>query len=105
MSDDPLDLAFHRLHATDVEYATARTDGLSNHGPMAAESLVELGGRDRVAAFVAAYEQRLRPLPPRGTRAPVLGEPSSARAFLDRYDELLSTGDWRSSFARMLDEL
>lgn len=102
---DTLDNAFARLHLTDVEYASGSTDGLSNHGPMAVESLLELGGEARIEPFLARYERRLRPLPLPDDRAPTLGDPTSARAFVDHYRAVFMRGDWRRPLARVLDEL
>lgn len=102
---DALDEALARLHRTDVEFASGRTDGLSNHGPMAAESLVELGGEARVMPFVLQYERRLRPLPARDGRPPVLGDPTTVMAFLDRYETALAVADPLPPLRAALDEL
>ena len=90
---DRLERALGRLHETDVEYASGRTDGLSNHGPMAVESLIALGGGERVDRFVAAYEKRLRPLP------------ADVRARVDRLAARLGEDDWRPAARAMLVEL
>ncbi|MBL4689404.1 MAG: DUF4243 domain-containing protein [Nannocystaceae bacterium] len=56
-----LDDALTRLHATDLEYRSRGSDGLSNHGPMAAETLEALGATDKIGAFIDGYTDRLRP--------------------------------------------
>ena len=91
--DDRLDRALSRLHETDIEYATARIDGLSNHGPMAAESLIALGGGERVERFVEAYARRLRPLP------------DGTRAMVDDYRARLSDRPLSTIVPALLDEL
>jgi len=93
MHADPLDRALDQLHATDFEYASENLDGLSNHGPMAAEALVALGRPERVEPFVAAYMPRLRPLRP------------AARALAERYERAVGEGDWRAPLREALDEL
>jgi hypothetical protein len=54
-----LDEAYQRLHGTGPEWG----DGLSNHGPMAAEVMVRRGYADEVTAWVDAYLGRLDKLP------------------------------------------
>lgn len=49
-----LDDALTRLHATDLEYRSGGSDGLSNHGPMAAETLEALGATDTELASAGA---------------------------------------------------
>src|SRR2546430_11977480 len=56
---DILDEAYQRLHGTGPEWG----DGLSNHGPMAAEVMVRRGYADEVTAWVDAYLGRLDKLP------------------------------------------
>jgi hypothetical protein len=59
MTDDVLLDALQRLHDTGPEF-----DGfLANHGPMAAEALIRIGGSDAVAAWVDDYLPRLGPAP------------------------------------------
>jgi hypothetical protein len=59
MTDDVLLDALQRLHDTGPEF-----DGfLANHGPMAAEALIRIGGSDAVAAWVDDYLPRLGPVP------------------------------------------
>jgi hypothetical protein len=59
MTDDVLLDALDRLHDTGPEF-----DGfLANHGPMAAEALIRLGGSGAVAPWVDRYLTRLGPAP------------------------------------------
>ncbi|TWF75254.1 uncharacterized protein DUF4243 [Pseudonocardia hierapolitana] len=59
MADDVLLDALQRLHDTGPEF-----DGfLANHGPMAAEALIRIGGSDAVPAWVDGYLHRLGPAP------------------------------------------
>jgi hypothetical protein len=102
---DTLDEALGRLHLTDVEYASGGVDGLSNHGPMAAESLIKLGGEARVPSFVEQYSRRLRPLPALDGHPPVLGDPSTTAAWIARYERTLSVADPRDALRATLDEL
>jgi hypothetical protein len=89
------DHALSRLHETDVEYKSGKTDGLSNHGPMVLDSLVALGMPARIEPFLTRYLPRLRPLPQRDGTLPRLGDPQTARAWIDHYEAKLSDGDWR----------
>jgi hypothetical protein len=58
MNDVLLD-ALDRLHDTGPEF-----DGfLADHGPMAAEALIRIGGSDAVTAWVDGYLHRLGPAP------------------------------------------
>jgi hypothetical protein len=55
VTDDVLVDALDRLHDTGPEF-----DGfLANHGPMAAEALIRIGGSDAVADWVDGYLHRL----------------------------------------------
>lgn len=59
MTDQVLLDALQRLHDTGPEF-----DGfLANHGPMAAEALIRIGGSDAVPAWVDGYRHRLGPAP------------------------------------------
>jgi hypothetical protein len=107
MSDaDAVDLALDRLHQTDVEYATPRSDGLANHGPMGVASLAEIGRFDHIAPFVEAYAKRLRPMPAAGGEVPRLGDPSTRRAWIAHYEQrLLAADEWRPVARAELREL
>ena len=61
MESDPLDEALTALAATAPEFGPF---GLSNHGPMAAEVLGQLGHSDAIGAWVQAYRARLDVAPP-----------------------------------------
>lgn len=80
--------ALDRLHTTGVEYGGY----LSNHGPMAADAMIRLGGADRVERWVEMYRVNLEPaLPPRG--AAVGGDD------WQRYlGNPLTEGDWAAYF-------
>lgn len=63
--DSHLDEAYDRLHAWGPEWALDEqgNNGLTNHGPMAAEVLARRGFGDLVPGWVEDYVQRLEPLP------------------------------------------
>jgi hypothetical protein len=69
METHPLDDALGVFAATAPEFGRF---GLSNHGPMAAEVLGQLGHTDAIPAWVADYRQRLDTAPPPADRP--LGE-------------------------------
>jgi hypothetical protein len=60
MTDDRLDEAYLRMHRCGPEWGE---DRLTNHGPMAAETLIRRGHGDRVTAWVDRYLTRLDDLP------------------------------------------
>jgi hypothetical protein len=60
MDTEPLDQALTRFAATSPEFGS---HGLSNHGPMAAEALAQLGRADAIDAWSAAYSRRLADAP------------------------------------------
>ena len=115
------DRCLDRLHATDLEFASGSLDGLSNHGPMAAEALVQLGHGDRVEPFLDAYVARLRPRPPgrpigeRTSKPPHRRTDGRAAARMDeraaaRADERAAAlgdvsraGDWIATWERELE--
>ena len=61
MTSDPLDDALTLFAATAPEFGPL---GLSNHGPMAAEVLGQLGHADAIGAWVQTYRVHLDPAPP-----------------------------------------
>jgi hypothetical protein len=61
MESDPLDDALTAFAATAPEYGPF---GLSNHGPMGAEVLAQLGHRDAIGSWAKAYGARLDVAPP-----------------------------------------
>ena len=87
-----LDDALERFQGRGFEYA----GGLTNHGPMAVEALVELGHPALIPGFVDAYEPRLPPLESGNWIAPA--HRMAARGRVERL------GDWRVTFERELEE-
>src|SRR5262245_48074495 len=85
--------ALELLAPTGPEYAGR----LANHGPMAAEALVELARPDAVVPWVEMYKKRLRDHPG-GTR-PI--DPKSWREALGENDRV---GDWIVFFRREVEE-
>jgi len=85
--------ALKLLAPTGPEYAGR----LANHGPMAAEALVELARPDAVVPWVEQYRKRLRDHPG-GTR-PI--DPKSWREALGENDRV---GDWIVYFRREVEE-
>lgn len=77
-------------------YAPEFGPGLSNHGPMVAETLVTLGRGEAVSGYLDRYVPQLEPGPPPGR---VLGEEwQDALGQLDRWP------DWVAQFESELDE-
>ncbi len=66
MTDGVLDEAYERMHATGPEYR----GWLSNHGPMAADALVRLGGQNTVHRWLDTYVHRLENAPPKSRPLP-----------------------------------
>jgi hypothetical protein len=96
MAADAVDAALARIHTTDLEYASGRTDGLASHAPMVVGSLDEAGRSDRIEPFLKAYLPRLRPMPPLVDATIRLGDPTTRRAWVHHYEvQLLSATDWR----------
>src|ERR1700722_16347438 len=61
METDNLDRALHDLAATAPEVGA---HGCSNHGPMVAEALEQMGRAHDIDGWVAAYTAHLDPAPP-----------------------------------------
>lgn len=98
-SDDTLDDALAALHEYAPEYG-----GLSNHGPMAAEALVELGRTDRVCEWVGGYQSRLIPLLPADSlsaqeQSDYLGDALHMEAWIATYLEIMDGSDPESVLA------
>ena len=89
---DMMLVALDRLRGTGAEFAGF----LSNHGPMAADAMIRLGGGDRVESWVENYRVRLAPAPQSGN----LVTSENWRLSLGRIERL---GDWDSYFRRQLD--
>jgi hypothetical protein len=87
METHPLDDALSVFAATAPEFGRF---GLSNHGPMAAEVLGQLGHADAIPAWVAGYRQRLDAAPPPAERP--LGDVDwpAALGVADRFPEWLA---------------
>ena len=86
METDLLDAALSTFAATAPEFGPY---GLSNHGPMAAEVLGQLGRGDAIAGWVAAYQKHLQPAPP--AAKPLTEEEwPAALGVMDRYPEWLA---------------
>ena len=110
-AQDALDSALTRLHRTDLEYESGGMDGLSNHGPMAAETLDALGAPERIDAFVDGYAERLRPFRSAAalawdTRANHLGDAGSGSAWVAAMeDQLAAATDPGARFGELVVEL
>jgi questin oxidase-like protein len=88
---DMMLVALDRLRGTGAEFGGF----LSNHGPMAADAMIRLGGGDRVERWVEHYRVQLAPAPKPGDS--VTSE--NWRVNLGRIDRL---GDWDSYFRGQL---
>jgi hypothetical protein len=87
-----LDEAYQRLHATGPEF----NGWLSNHGPMAAESMVRHGHAGRVHRWLDGYMRRLEEFP-RGS-API------GASWQDALGNPRRIADWTSYFRREVTE-
>jgi hypothetical protein len=72
-------------------------NGLSNHGPMAAEALFALGRPEAVQPWVARYRKRL------GERPPEV-EPVLTAAWQTALGDVRRVSDWEAFFTRELEE-
>ncbi len=84
--------SLERLRGTGAEF----NGFLSNHGPMAADAMIRLGGGDRVERWVENYRTQLAPAPRPGDS--VTSE--NWHLYLGHIERL---GDWDSYFRRQLD--
>ncbi|WP_045743209.1 questin oxidase family protein [Actinoplanes rectilineatus] len=89
MTDHTLDEALHRLRDTGPE----RDGWLSNHGPMAAETLIRHGHGESVHRWLDDYRPRLEQVP-RGIAA------IRPQEWRDPLGDPVRTGDWLTFFAR-----
>ncbi len=97
-TEDLLDEAYERLHRTGPEFE----GWLTNHGPMAAESMVRRGHAREVHRWLDGYVRRLEELP-RGTwpiaaddwRA-ALGDPHRLGDWLAFFDREVREQPWRA---------
>jgi Questin oxidase-like len=86
--------ALDRLHDTGPEF-----DGfLANHGPMAAEALIRIGGSDAVTAWVDGYLHRLGP-------APGVVRGISDDNWREHLGDVRLTGDWIAYLRRQAGDL
>lgn len=92
-----LEEAYERLHRTGPEFK----GWLSNHGPMAVESMVRRGHTHQVHRWLDTYMDRLEELP-RGTWPiaddwrEALGDPRRLGDWLDFFDTELKQRPWRA---------
>lgn len=99
MSDGRLDEAYERLHRMGPEFGGDEhgNNGLTNHGPMAAEVLARRGYEDEISGWVDRYVPRLVELP----------RPRQAITDHD-WNQALGAGyrigDWVDYFTRQLGE-
>lgn len=85
------DEALERFHLVDFEYA----GGLANHGPLAAQALVDLGHQALIPAFVDRYAPRLPP-----ARTGRVIEPTAQGA---ARGDFARAADWGATFAARLE--
>jgi Questin oxidase-like len=90
-NDGALDEAYERLHRTGPEYE----GWLTNHGPMAVESMVRRGQERVVHRWLDRYAGRLEELP-RGTA------PIDVAAWREALGDARRLGDWLAYFDREL---
>jgi hypothetical protein len=103
VSGGELDDAYERLHRMGPEYeGDARgNNGLTNHGPMAAEVLARRGYGDRIGRWVDGYLPRLVELP--AARRPIsavnwtaaLGDGSRVADWVDHFRRELADRPWQ----------
>ncbi len=86
-----IDDALGLLRDTGPEFA----GGLSNHGPMAAEALIELGRADAVIPWVERYRKRLQPRPESSL-------PLERASWRESLGDFRRAGDWAAFFQREL---
>jgi hypothetical protein len=86
-----IDDALALLGDTGPEFA----GGLSNHGPMAAEALIQLGRADAVIPWVERYRKRLQP-------RPEATQPVDRESWRESLGDFRRFGDWVAFFQREL---
>ncbi len=102
MTDDSLDEALSRLHATGPEFEGY----LSNHGPMAADALIRMGRSDAVEEWVTSYLPRLMEAPAtcwtmtENEAAQQLGRAERVGDWVGLFDRLLAEEPWSDVLAR-----
>ncbi|QDQ12080.1 questin oxidase family protein [Streptomyces spectabilis] len=96
-----LDEALQRLHASGPE----RVVRLTNHGPMAVESLVRGGQAHTVHRWLDHYRHKLEDMPARVSPVTdenwreALGEPRRAADWIDHFSRALAERPWREVLA------
>jgi hypothetical protein len=101
MTDGVLDEAYERMHRTGPEYR----GWLSNHGPMAADALVRLGGENAVHRWLDGYSERLETAPPKARPVPesawreALGDQTRIGEWLALMSHELAEHPWQQVLA------
>lgn len=101
MSDTRLDELLLRFHASGPEFG----GWLSNHGPMAGDALLRLGGGIDTEAWAAVYERRLESLPETRWRISptdwpeALGDPSRVGDWISFFERELVDRPWKDVLA------
>ncbi|MBK7951219.1 MAG: DUF4243 domain-containing protein [Deltaproteobacteria bacterium] len=100
------DEALERFHLVDLEYG----GGLANHGPMAAQALVDLGHQALIPAFVDRYAPRLPPAGPGRVLAPTeqgaaRGDFARAADWVATFEARLEQADWRACVREVVPSL
>ena len=95
MASDVLDEAYVRLHHWGPEFGGE--NGLSNHGPMAAEVLSRRGFDNQVGSWLDRYVTRLETLPGEG-------DPITEDNWAEAMGRLSRVGDWVAFFRRAVRE-
>ena len=95
MTSDVLDEAYVRLHQWGPEWGG--DNGLSNHGPMAAEVLARRGYGEQVGPWLDRYVARLVDLPGEG-------DPITEDNWRQAMGQLSRVGDWVAFFRRAVRE-
>ncbi|MFJ8825615.1 questin oxidase family protein [Streptomyces sp. NPDC102467] len=96
-----LDEALQRLHTTGPEFE----GWLSNHGPMAVESLVRGGQAPRVHRWLDHYERRLDEMPTAGSPVrdadwrSALGDPRRLADWIGYFERAVAERPWRDVLA------
>ncbi|MFD0822761.1 hypothetical protein ACFQ0D_31560, partial [Micromonospora zhanjiangensis] len=102
MADSTIDEAYERISRTGPE----RAGWLSNHAPMAAESLVRAGRADLVHRWLDGYADRMEERPRGIARIAVdqwrdpLGDPVRTGDWLRYFERVLADEPWRDVLVR-----
>jgi hypothetical protein len=101
VTDGVLDEAYERMHRTGPEFR----GWLSNHGPMAADALVRLGGENTVHRWLDTYVHRLETAPPKAQPLPedqwrqALGDQTRIGEWLALMNRQVADHPWREVLA------